>query len=330
MHSLSNPYLDTIFNTQTPSSNYQALNGNTMSSQTSFNQGCIFNGVIENIVCQTTIGETINVVKVGSVITITCSSITDRDAFYNSYQTQFNLLNGWTPNPPSPTNIDYYQYIAFKNIEPLSVNSTCGDGQYNTFTYNIHPSSTVIPSGGPGSYILTISLATITNQYPQSTCDNCYFVAEDIISFTNSSINSPNINQTSNIGLRYDKPFNAVYRMEISLPTPVSYLGDSRLSIPYYSTRTLPYSGSSLTFIPSLSATTCDFSWMTFVNQIDILNGNESQYFAHTFYQYFIVLTDITNPTYYELRYLNPTGTLVYEVNSLYPSGHVVDPNYFL
>jgi hypothetical protein len=69
---------------------------------------------------------------------------------------------------------------------------------------------------------------------------------------------------------------------------------------------------------------------MTFVDQIDILTGDESQYFTHTFYQYYIVLTDINNPTYYELRYLNPTGTLVYEVNSLYPSGHVVDPNYFL
>jgi hypothetical protein len=69
---------------------------------------------------------------------------------------------------------------------------------------------------------------------------------------------------------------------------------------------------------------------MTFVDQIDPSNGNESQYFTQTFFEYYLVMTDINNPSYYELRYSNPSGPLVYEVNSSYPSGHVVDPNYFI
>jgi hypothetical protein len=332
MHSFSNQNLDTYFFTTSPASNFQALNGYQMNGQLSFNSGCGSGGQSDsNPICQTTPGQTINVTKVGSVITITCSSVTDRDAYYNSYIAKFNLLSGWPIAPPSPTTVQYYQYIIFTNIDPISVNSTCGDGQYTTSTYYIHPSSTITTSGGPGAYILTINLATITNQYPSSTCNNCQPTAGSIVDMINSTVNYPNFNNTSNIALRYGEPFTGRGYMYIFNPSsPSQWLGSARLSIPYYSTRTLPYSGSPLTFIPSLSATTCDFSWMTFVDQIDPSNGNESQYFTQTFFEYYLVMTDINNPSYYELRYSNPSGPLVYEVNSSYPSGHVVDPNYFI
>jgi hypothetical protein len=110
--------------------------------------------------------------------------------------------------------------------------------------------------------------------------------------------------------------------------TPSVFLGSATLFIPYYSTRTLPYSGSPLTFIPTLSATTCNFSWLDFVNQINSTNGNESQFFQKKFFEYYFVLTDPLNPTYYELRL--PNGTVIYERNASFPSGNVVDSNYFI
>jgi hypothetical protein len=312
-------------------SSYQLLNGYQMLSSLSFNSGCNNAGTSSTVNCQLTVGQTINVTKVGSVITITCSSITDRDAFYNSYQSKYNSLAGWSAGTPSPTSSDYYQDILFLNLIPFNINSTCGDGQYGFWIYYIHPSSTISTSGGPGAYVMTINLATITNQHPTSVCNSCFSAAQVVVDQVNGTVNDPNINQTSNVALRNDFPFNGIYKM-FSYPPPQSpntWLGTSFLSIPYYSTRTLPYSGSPLTFIPSLSATTCEFNWMTFNNQI-ASNGNESQFFDHYFWTYYIVLTDINNPSYYELRNLSPNGTLIYEVNSTYPSGHIVDPNYFV
>jgi hypothetical protein len=67
---------------------------------------------------------------------------------------------------------------------------------------------------------------------------------------------------------------------------------------------------------------------MNFINQIDSTNGNESQYFEEMFFEYYFVLTDPLNPTYYELRLSN--GTVIYERNASYPSGNVVDINYFI
>jgi hypothetical protein len=68
---------------------------------------------------------------------------------------------------------------------------------------------------------------------------------------------------------------------------------------------------------------------MTFNNQI-ASNGNQSQFYKHSFWTYYIVLTDINNPSYFEIRNQSPTGALLYEVNATYPSGHIVDPNYFV
>jgi hypothetical protein len=102
------------------------------------------------------------------------------------------------------------------------------------------------------------------------------------------------------------------------------------LAIPYYSTLTLPYSGSPLTVIPSLSATTCDFNWLNYFNLINPSNGNETQYFQKEFANYWAVATDPNNLSYFEIRYGGSTGPLLYEVNSTYPSGHIVDPNYFI
>lgn len=330
MHSVSGQSLDTRFYTTIGQSSYQALGGYGLTGGLSFNPICQQLGNVITPNCLTNPGEVINFVKSGPTITITCSSLTTRDNFYNTYMSIYNSLPGWTPTPPSPTNINYYKFIYFKNIEPLSTNSTCGDAQYNVTTYSIHPSSILTTSGSIGAWVLTINSSTITNQYPQLNCVNCYSVADSIVNSVNNFQPFYDVNITTTNGLKWDIPFvGSSYMYSPTTPTtPSAWMGSAMLTIPYYSTRTLPYSGSPLTFIPTLSATTCNFSWMNFINQIDSTNGNESQYFEKMFFEYYFVLTDPLNPTYYELRLSN--GTVIYERNASFPSGNVVDSNYFI
>jgi hypothetical protein len=147
----------------------------------------------------------------------------------------------------------------------------------------------------------------------------------------NTDVSLPNVTNITNNGLRYDTPFNAIYGIYFNAPTnPYAYMYGASLKIPYYSTLTYPYSGNSMTFIPSLSATTCEFDWMNYVNIVNPSNGNESQYFDKEFANYWTVATDPNNLSYFEIRVGGPTGTPIYEVNASYPSGHIIDPNYFI
>jgi hypothetical protein len=334
MHSVSNQYLQTTifaFNGYTTQGQYINIPGNASSPTLSFNGNCSGTGGGSGINCQETPGNTINFTKVGSLITITCSSQSDRDAYYDSYTNIYSQLTGWNPGPPSPTTLDYYQYIQLSHIVPLSPNSTCGDNQYTSKFYKIHPSSMVTPGGVPGAYTITIDMETITNQYPLSTCNSCYSIVSSYVSNINSDAAQPDVTNITTNGLRYDIPFNAKYLIAYTTPTsPYGLLGSAELKIPYYSTITLPYSGNSLTVIPSLSATTCDFGWMDYVNEINPTNGNEAQFFKKEFANYWVVATDPNNVLYFEIRYGGPTGTAIYEVNSTYPLGNIIDPSYFV
>jgi hypothetical protein len=333
MHSVTNQYLPT-FNSSDgtayyPYSTYYALGGFNGNNFTSFNPNCSGVGYGPPSNCQAT-GNTINVTKVGSIITITCSSISDRDVYYNSYISTYNST-GWSPTPPLPTTIQYYTYIVFRHIIPLSSISTCGDNQYTVTNYNIHPTSVVTTGGGPGAYTMTINLANITNQYPLNNCNNCYAITDSYTQIINNSVSSPNINTTTNNGLRFDNPFANYVKINSYTPSqPLGYFGGAGLSIPYYSTQTIPYSGNPLTVIPSLSATTCDFGWMDFVNFINPNGLKEVQYFTKSFGSYWIQPTDPNNPTYFNLWDSWPSGTLIYEVNASFPNGNIVDPNYFI
>ena len=335
MHSVSNQNLQTLiygFNYYATQARYQNIDGGpSYYNSLSFNGNCQGTGGGLNITCQTTPGNTINFSKVGSTITITCTSQSDRDAYYNSYTNVYSQLTGWNPGPPSPTTLDYYQYLQLSHIVPLSPGSTCGDNQYTSKYYKIHPSSVVTIGGGPGAYTMVINMATITNQYPYSSCNYCYAIVDSYVSNINNDASQPNLTNITTNGLRYDIPFSAKYNIAYSVPTsPSGLLSVSELAIPYYSTITLPYSGSPLTVIPSLSATTCDFTWLNYFNLIDPSNGNETQYFQKEFASYWSVATDPNNISYFEIRYGGPSGIPIYEVNSSYPSGHIIDPNYFV
>ena len=154
-------------------------------------------------------------------------------------------------------------------------------------------------------------------------------MADYYVSQVNNSVAAPNVNDVSNNGLRYDYPFHSRSYMFSTTPTtPNAPFGSAALYIPYYSTRTLPYSGSPLTIIPSLSATTCDFPWMTFNNNIDPNNGNESQWWEYDFTPYRVYMTDINDPNSFEIR-LVTTGAVIYQKIGTNP-GVIIDPSYFV
>ncbi len=335
MHSVINPNLPTFIwpnsNGSFTRSTYYNLAGHyPWNIGLSFNGTCYGGGNAWTTSCQTTPNNTITLNKTGSIITITCSSIIDRDTYYNSYiYTLNNIIVGWVPTPPTPSNINYYQYIELRHLKPLSISSSCGDNQYTVVNYPIHPSSVVTIGGGVGAYTMTINMATITNQYPNSSCNGCYGMADYYVNTINGSVAAPNVNDVSNNGLRYDYPFHSRSYMFATTPTtPNGPFGSASLYIPYYSTRTLPYSGSPLTIIPSLSATTCDFPWMTFNNNIDPNNGNESQWWEYDFTPYRVYMTDINNPNSFEIR-LVTTGAVIYQKIGTNP-GVIIDPTYFV
>ena len=174
-------------------------------------------------------------------------------------------------------------------------------------------------------------MATITNQYSFSICNSCYAVVDSYVYNINADASAPDVTNITNNGLRYNTPFNAKYGIYFNTPTePYGFMYNSQLKIPYYSTLTYPYSGSSMTFIPSLSATTCGFDWMDYINVINPTNGNEAQFFRKQLANYWVVATDPNNLNYFEIRVNSPSGTPIYEVNASYPIGHIIDPNYFI
>ena len=329
MHSVSNPYLSTTFQTLYLQSGYQNIGGGNHSFNTiGFTPTCSPNGGgAFGTTCQVTSGETITVNKTGQLITITCSSITDRDAYYNSYLARYADLPGWPSGTPSVTSTDYYYHVTFADLVPLSVGSTCGDDQYTITLYYIHPLSVVTTGGTTGAYTMTIDMEIITNQYPLSSCDGCYNSVNTIVNRINNSANSSNVNHTSNNGLRYGLPVLGTGGVTYNVPTLPSSQYVATLDVPYYSTQTLPYSGNPLTFIPELSATTCDFSWADLLVS-DV--GRNTKFYRKDLANYFIVMTDALDPNSYEIRIDSAsTGTAIYEKIGISP-GTILDPTYFV
>jgi hypothetical protein len=226
--------------------------------------GCLIISAGTTTLCTTNSPNTISVTKVNNVITITCSSLTDRDAFFNSYQTQLTAI-GWSPTPPLSTSINYYRAIVLDHYQPLNINSNCADNQFVLKSWRIHPSSSVTTSNVPGNYQMIITMNLITNNYgggnpicvsPCSATTGS-FVANTITPSYNAD---SSYSSTSNTALRSFNPFaRTVSVINAAGAGPMFYGASTWMYFPWYSNITYPYSGSPLTIIPSLSATTCDF-----------------------------------------------------------------------
>jgi hypothetical protein len=203
-------------------------------------------------------------------ILIKCSSIQDFNAYYNSYLSRMNQINQTYSS--NPTNIGYYQY--FKLSQPklstnagTALNQACGDGQ-SIQEYSIHPSSVVTTGFTNGYYTMNLTMPTITKQIFFTNCQvGCDSEINFVLLFVNSSsISNPSfggdnqMNTTNQRSNRFDNPFNFIQRVKLTTDSYTAHTFTSEFRTYKYITDSIFYSGSPLTVIPSLSATTCTFS----------------------------------------------------------------------
>jgi hypothetical protein len=110
---------------------------------------------------------------------------------------------------------------------------------------------------------MSITMPTITNSLTWTSCDtSCSDYTNDIVNIINGSSTSllNNISITNNTGSRLQNPIYG-YRALLEINNTVTATTITRsIVIPKYVNETIPYSGSPLTIIPSLSAQTCDLS----------------------------------------------------------------------
>jgi hypothetical protein len=321
--------------------------------------------------CTTNSPNTVTVTKINNVITITCSNQTDRDVFYNSYLSTLSAIS-WTPTPPLSTSINYYKAIIFDHYQPVNVDSNCADNQFVLKSWNFHPSSVVTTSNAPGNYQMIITMNLITNNYGggNTLCvGSCSATTQNFI--TNEIVPSynidPNYSSTSNTALRSINPFlrnKGVSQANVVGPMKTRIV--SGLNTPWYSNITYPYSGSPLTIIPSLSATTCDWGgndgFYKFPGESwNILNGCESSSWVPRRYpsysgdpalvenpvgiwsefytEYTAVRTDVNDPRSFDIYVGNYMGSptsfpssiavLIYRQVGTNPP-IIYDPNYFV
>ena len=198
----------------------------------------------------------------------------------------------YSGNPTNPLDVDFYRFFNLRI--PLATGSTqCGDltGYEN---YNIHPSAT-ITTGGTGPWTMSITMPTITNSLTWGSCDiGCSGFTNGIVNFVNdSSTGTTNdILFTSNTGSKLEHPFFRWRQLYVNNSVVTASTQAYQIQIPNYVNQTIPYSGSPLTIIPSLSAETCDLSNFNLVN-----SGGSTNLGSYTWYM-----------AYYEFRITSFTG----------------------
>ena len=330
---------------------------------------CIITSNGTTTTCTSNTPNTVNVTKVNNVITITCSSQTDRDVFYNSYLLRMNAI-GWTPTPPLSTLIDYYKVIIFDHYQPLNINSSCGDNQYTLRSWSFHPSSLVTTGNTPGNFNMIITMNLITNNYGGNDplCSSCSgtvntFIVTNVIPSYNADINYSSI---SNTALRSIDPFIRSRGIQRTTGSMVKQDFAGLFSIPWYSNITYAYSGNSNTIIPSLSATTCDWTgsdglfvdcggnaWPNSVSLTPCMASswwprkypspfpeymfpncpgpdfqNPEKIIGGAYTDYSIRRTDVNDPRSFDIE-VGTNGTVIYRQVGTNPP-ILIDPNYFV
>jgi hypothetical protein len=132
-------------------------------------------------------------------------------------------------------------------------------------SWQFHPSSVVTTTNSPNDYKMIITMNLITNNYGGGdtlcggSCSGTTqsFISTQIVPSFNSD---PSYSSTSNTALRSIDPFIRNKGVAQSSSTGVMRQGtNTYMTIPWYSNITYVYSGSPLTIIPSLTATTCNW-----------------------------------------------------------------------
>ena len=269
------------------------------------------------------------------LISISFSEYNDFLAYWNGWQNNYVSYSG---NPTDCNYIDYYRHFSLKI--PLAQGSQqCGDiTGYET--YYIHPSSIVTSGGTTGPWTMDITMPIMSNCITISGCSNCNITGQGIINQANntSTGSTNNISITTNTGSRLINPFEIVTYLTSGLTifSASTQIGD--MTIPKYINQTVPYSGSPLTIIPSLSAETCSFNDWT-EKATGTLSKNLNFYVYYGFY-YRQILTNPLNPQDFEIWapifvngvYVGFPGTPTLQMIYQYTGGVVtfIDTNYFV
>jgi len=269
------------------------------------------------------------------LISMTFTDVNDLLAYYNDWQTKYISYSG---NPTNCNDINYYRY--FKLKIPLAQGSEeCGDTT-GYVTYDIHPSA-IVTSGGTGPYTMTITMPTISNCINFDNCGTCDENSLNVYNIINNSSTGTtnNISIISNTGSRLVNPVELIGLVTSASTVSSASTATDAMEIPKYINQTIPYSGSPLTLIPSLSAETCSFNDWTEVSNsiIPSKNLNYYRYFSH---YYTVIATNTLNPQDFEIwapTFVNGVyngfpGIAI--LNKIYENiggvGTVIDANYFV
>ncbi len=307
----------------------------TLTQVTSCNSFLVGSGSTCNVPSTSTITYDKSVIGGEGLISMTFTDYNDFLTYWNGWQTKYMSYSG---NPTDCNDIQYYRFFTLRI--PLAQGSEqCGDAT-GYKTYNIHPSA-IVTSGGTGPWSMSITMPTISNCINFGSCSNCDVTVQTIIinDINNTSTGTTtDISITTNTGSRLINPFETLEYVTSASTIFSAATQTAIMSIPKYINQTIPYSGSPLTLIPSLSAETCSFDNWTEV-QTGVASKNLSFYRYYTYY-YQTRLTNPLNPQDFEIW----APTFVNGVYNGYPGapilnkiyeriggvGTVIDPNYFV
>ena len=207
----------------------------------------------------------------------------------------------------------------------------------------------------------------ITNNYGGNDplCSACSgtvttFIANNVNPSYYADINYSSI---SNTALRSIDPFVRVRGIGRTVGSMSYRIDGGTWAVPWYSNITYPYSGNPLTIIPSLSATTCDWTgsdgffvdclgsaWPTSIgcmasswwprklastNPLYLLplcpgpdGQNPEKMTPYVYTEYFVRRTDVNDPRSFDIE-VGGNGTVIYRQVGANPP-IILDPNYFV
>jgi len=310
--------------------NYYSIN--FINNQTVCNQG-----PVNNTITSTCATDTNNIKYektflggVGSkgVFNITGSS-TVISAHYNSW----NYLKTNFPGSSSSTDASYYRRIFGKFPGPTTSNNCLESVTIQQHFF--HPSSTASTGlTSSGNYYFRLTAETISNNFSALTsCDlNCLSISNSYVNSINDTSTgaTPEFNRefiyipnTLDFGVYYTNPFWQCYSMTKNIQTVTGTTIGAKLLTNRWTTNTIPYSGVSNTFLPSLSGTVCNYNLSG-----KTISEYNSFYNERALYQYYIkapTLTDFeiwsapiinysadTNPNNAILAYRYSGGSVTY------------------
>jgi len=263
------------------------------------------------------------------LIVMTFNTYSDLEHYKFSWD---NFYTSYSGNPTNPLDIDYYRYFNIK-IPLASGTQQCGD--ITGFQeYNIHPSS-VVTTGGTGPWTMSITMPTISNSLTWGSCDiSCSGYTNVICDFINNSSTAVtnNISIITNTGSKVDNPFYRYRLLNSSIYTFSSTTVNASVEIPKYVIQTIPYSGSPLTPISSLSAETCDLSNFYFTNYSPSKNLGV---YSWTMCCYQFRITSLSGDfeiwTYDTATYPSQYVTTLFKIyENIGGVPNVIDPTYFI